>query len=79
MNFISWKHIILDLGSGWAPAVLEYEEEHSFIRKHLREMDDSQYYFIGGSTSHTSLDALEYSNYITTRSGKYTSISHILH
>ena len=61
---------ILDLGSGWTPAVLEYEEELAFIRDHLSEMDDLEHYFIGGSTNHASFDAFEYSDYITNRSGK---------
>ena len=60
MKFVSWIETILDLGSGWSPAVLEHEGELAFIRKHLKEVDDLSSYFIGGSTNHPSFHTLQY-------------------
>ena len=71
MKFVNWIETILDLGSGWGPAVLEHEEELAFIRKQLKEMEYQSSYFIGGSTNDSSFDTLHYSNYKTTRSGYY--------
>ena len=71
MNAVICNNRNLGLGSGWAPAVLKHEGELAFLRKHLRELDDLECYFIGGSTNHTSFDTFEYSDYHTARSGKY--------
>ena len=58
---------IIDLGHGWAPAVLETETEHDFIREADRGVSDIKGYWIDGSTDRTGLD-FPYSGYIPDRS-----------
>ena len=38
-----------ELGDGWAPTVLETEEEHDFIKQSQKGLSDAGNYFIGGS------------------------------
>ena len=64
-----WNSNILDLGNGWAPTVLESEEEFAFLRKRLSGVDNLRHFFIGGSTNITIFETFEYSDYNTTRTG----------
>ena len=41
---------MLELGDGWAPAVLDNEQEYEFIKVAQRGLSDRSTYWIGGST-----------------------------
>ena len=64
-----WNSNILDLGNGWAPAVLGSEGEFAFLRTHLCGVGDLRHFFIGGSTNITIFETFQYLDYNTTRSG----------
>ena len=70
---IIWKfkvHLILEIGNGWAPAVLDTEEEHDFVRISQKIYTNSASYFIGGSTNQTNPSArFNYGDYIANNSG----------
>ena len=65
----SVKVIFSDLGEGWAPAVLNNEEELKFIEEGQKKNTMISRYWIGGSTSKDS--TIGYSDYYTNGSGNH--------
>ena len=61
-----------DLGDGWAPAVLENEEELNLIRKGQKKNRELGSYYIGGSTNATVGKTIGYSNIYPNGSGTHT-------
>ena len=71
---IDWRTIISklylsDLGEGWAPTVIGSEEELAFIRGGEIGNNVPNTYYLGGSTDADTDTTLQYSDYITDRSG----------
>ena len=58
---------ISDLGDGWAPTILETEEEWEFLREAMGLFVSSynHFTFIGGSTSAPHYSSFGYSDYRT--------------
>ena len=56
---VPFLFILLELGGGWAPAVVDDLEELGFIKKYGRKSTDDQTYWIGG----LDYDTLEAHNY----------------
>ena len=56
---------ILELGEGWAPAVLDTQVEHDFIKTtHLANLlQNIKSFWIGGSTSQPENTTISYSEY----------------
>ena len=44
---VFWKEI----GDGWAPAVINSQTEHDFIKTEQRTLSNNNNYWIGGSTN----------------------------
>ena len=63
------KLLLKDLGDGWAPTVLESEEELNFLSKHQNGNDDVQSYWIGGFTDAAKDSTIDYSHYYTDGEG----------
>ena len=65
--------IFLDLGDGWAPAVLNSEEEWHFIRGGRAGKDHLHSYWIGGSSDADTAagETIRYYQYINTGSGNH--------
>ena len=57
--------LLKDLGDGWAPTVLESDEELNFLSKHQNGNDNVHSYWIGGFTD----AAKDYSDYYTDGEG----------
>ena len=71
---VSSRHFIfyiLELGNGWAPVILETEEEFNFVRAADRIINNPRNYWIDGSTNNCCIAEIEYSDYIQGDRGKY--------
>ena len=67
------RALLLDLGDGWAPAVLNSEEEWHFIRGGRAGKEGLHSYWIGGSSDKDTSagETISYSQYINTGSGNH--------
>ena len=70
LNDISTVLVFLELGDGWGPAILETEAEFNFVREADKSINDTNSYWIGGSTNNCCLLEIPYSDYIPDDSGK---------
>ena len=61
-----------EIGKGWAPAVLDTQEEFDFIRIGQKTFTNSAPYWIGGSTNEPN-DTTDYTKYIANNSGTITA------
>ena len=70
MSLMTHCICIPGLGDGWAPAILNSEEELAFIRRTEDRTIVIQSYYIGGSTDVEEIGrTIEYSDYIPSSSG----------
>ena len=70
MSLLTHCICIPGLGHGWAPAVLNSEEELAFIRRAEDRTIVIQSYYIGGSTDVEEIDrTIEYSDYLPSSPG----------
>ena len=53
----------LELGDGWAPGILETEQEYDFVEVVQRGLTDSRSYWIGGSTAESLGTIIPFSAY----------------
>ena len=60
---------ITELGTAWAPATIDSDEELAAIRGGQKELNDIRNYFIGGSTNFESGRIIPISNFLQTGSG----------
>ena len=68
LYLLSLLHIA-DLGEGWAPAILNTEAEHDFIREADRDVVNDMGYWIDGSTNRAGFPhTFSYSEYFPDRS-----------
>ena len=51
--FFSIVYYCIEQGDGWAPGVLETEDEYNFVKAAQRFFTDIRSYWIGGSTAQT--------------------------
>ena len=61
------------LGNGWAPAILNTEQEMTFIQEAQKGLNDFRNYWIGGFTYSEPGSKIGYSRYYTISSGNYVS------
>ena len=61
--------VILGIGHGWAPTVIDSRPEQNFIREAQKGLNDIRSYWIGGSTDIKKGDIFTSSGYSTTESG----------
>ena len=66
-----FKVTFSDLGDGWAPAVLDSQEELDLIRQGQKRNRELWSYWIGGSTAAEIDSTIKYSNYYTNGSGNH--------
>ena len=57
---IEMLYCILELGVGWAPAVIDSEVEHDFIRQSQKGLTNTNDYFIDGSAYPERTGPFEY-------------------
>ena len=57
-------HCISELGEGWAPAILDTEEEMNFIKEGQKKFSDNRSYRIGGEATQRPPASIDYSDYI---------------
>ena len=70
--------ILLEIGDGWGPLVLNSEEELDFVRRGSEfQAPTIQSYWIGGSTDANKSSTIEYSEYYTNMSGNRSHYSPI--
>ena len=60
---------ILEIGKGWAPAVINSPSELILIQKIQKEMNDDHSYWIGGSTYTKHGKPVTFYDYLTTLTG----------
>ena len=63
---------ISEMGNGWAPVVINSQEEYDFLREGQKTLRNSVPYWINGSTNvqqQLGLEHLNYSDYIVNDSG----------
>ena len=63
---------ISEMGNGWAPVVINSQEEYDFLRQGQKTLRNSVPYWINGSTNvqqQLGLEFLNYSDYIANDSG----------
>ena len=63
---------ILEMGIGWAPVVINSQEEYDFLRQGQKTLRNSVPYWINGSTNvqqQLGLEHLNYPDYIASDSG----------
>ena len=60
-----------EIGEGWAPAVLDTQEEFDFIKEGQKTFKNSEPYWIGGSTNQN--DKITYTEYIANNLGTITA------
>ena len=71
LNLGKAKFFSLDLGLGWAPAILDSKGELDFIKQAQKELSDISNYWIGGFTKVTKGRMIQFSQYRPTRFGNY--------
>ena len=73
MGWFTYSFTILfisGLGHGWAPAVLNTEEELDFVKEAQKGVTHTRSYWIGGSTNVERPENFGYSSYESNESGK---------
>ena len=58
------------LGHGWAPAVLDTEEEHDFVKEAQKGVTHLRSYWIGGTTDVERPEHFDFSAYESNDSGR---------
>ena len=61
---------MLDLGPGWAPALINTQTELEFIVENLFDQNHQGDLFIGGGTNARAGEYIDYSQYLTFFTGK---------
>ena len=71
MSLLKLNYFTLELGDGWAPAILNIQEELDFILGAHR-LSELQVYWIGGSTNNSDGSTIHYvaNQYLPNSSGK---------